>query len=154
MDDPRFAVRQTPHKGLGVFARERIAKGARLAAMAGDVSREADLDPEWFAMQIGDDLWLASEGSHLDDYFNHSCDPNAGFVLGDPVLYALRDIAAGAEICWDYSTSISEMGWTLDCACGAANCRGVVRSWLELNTQERERLRPIALQYLRDKIVG
>ena len=56
-------------------------------------------------------------------------DPNAGFAAGEPVLYALRDIRAGEEVCFDYSTAMSEAGWELECRCGAAGCRGVVRAW-------------------------
>ena len=44
-------------------------------------------------MQVGPDRWLCSAGEALDDCINHSCDPNAGFATGEPVLYALRDIA-------------------------------------------------------------
>ncbi|MEI7684009.1 MAG: SET domain-containing protein [Planctomycetota bacterium] len=33
-----------------------------------------------------------------DDCGNHSCNPNAGFITGEPILYALRDIDVGEEI--------------------------------------------------------
>ncbi len=111
-----------------------------------------ELDERWFAMQVGPDLWLCSDGTHLDDCINHSCDPNAGYVTGEPILFALRDIAAGEEITWDYSTSIAEAGWRLECRCGSKNCRGIVVSWGELPAVERERLRPLALSYLRSLV--
>jgi hypothetical protein len=66
------------------------------------------------------------------------------------VLYALSDIAAGEQIAWDCSTSIAELGWTLECRCGADKCRKIVRAWWELPAEERTRLRPIALTYLRE----
>ena len=65
-------------------------------------------------IQIADDLFIGPrelderEGAMI--FSNHSCEPNGGFLKGDPVLYALRDIAAGEEIGWDYSTSIAEPG--------------------------------------------
>jgi hypothetical protein len=101
------------------------------------------------AMQVGPDLWLCSDGSSVDDMLNHACAPNTGFLQGDCVLYALRDIAAGEEVTWDYSTSIAEEGWSLNCMCSALNCRGTVRSWGELTPTDRDRLRPWALAYLR-----
>lgn len=142
-------VRPTPNRGRGVFATRRIRAGERLVALEGWQAHSDELDDEWFAMQLGPDLWLCSHGDSLDDCINHSCEPNAGFSTGEPVLYALRDIAPGEEITWDYSTSLSEAGWTLECLCGTAGCRKIVRSWPELTADERDRLRPIALDYLR-----
>jgi SET domain-containing protein len=144
-------IRQTADRGRGLFATEPIAKGSRLLEMRGQVFAEADLPEEGMAMQVGDDLWLYSTGDQLDDCGNHSCDPNAGFITGLPVLHALRDIAAGEEVCWDYSTSIGYAGWVLACRCGSATCRGMVRSWGELAPADRERLRTFALAYLRQK---
>ncbi|HEV3445086.1 MAG TPA: hypothetical protein VG099_10610, partial [Gemmataceae bacterium] len=59
-------------------------------------------------------------------------------------------IESGEEIAWDYSTSISEPGWSMACRCGCRRCRGVIRPWGELAAADRERLRDIALHYLRD----
>src|SRR3954470_10317610 len=101
-------IRGAGAKGRGVFAVEPIKRDTPLLAMGGQVLTSTQLTDDMLAMQIGDDLWLASEGTLLDDLVNHSCTPNAGFVEGNPVLVALRDIAAGEEICWDYSTSLAE----------------------------------------------
>ncbi len=144
-------IRLTPDKGRGLFASETIAAGAKLVEMSGQVYRVDDLPEEGLAMQVGDDLWLHSAGDLLDDCGNHSCEPNAGFMTGEPILFALRDIAAGEEICWDYSTSIAHGEWSLECRCGAATCREIVRSWGELSITDRERLRGIALRFLRQK---
>jgi SET domain-containing protein len=151
MANPPLEVRQTTDRGRGVFATRPIHAGEQLVALEGWHARTADLDDAWFAMQLGPDLWLCSHGDSLDDCINHSCQPNAGFTTGAPVLFALRDSAAGEEITWDYSTSLSEPGWTLECRCGTPSCRGTVRSWPELSDTDRARLRPIALEYLRSR---
>src|SRR5260370_1689166 len=91
------SVRQTPNMGRGVFATAPIACGTCIAVCQGWRAATAALHDEWHAMQIGPDLWLCSTGDHLDDCINHSCDPNAGFITGETVLYALRDIAAGEQ---------------------------------------------------------
>jgi uncharacterized protein len=148
MHGPELEVRLTAHKGRGVFTRTPIAAGQRILEFQGRVLRSGDLTDDLLAMQIGPDLWLCSDGSLLDDCLNHSCEPNAGFINGEITLGALRDIAAGEEITWDYSTSISEPGWTLDCRCESSRCRRIVRSWSELGAEDCERLRPIALKYL------
>ena len=148
-DEPRLEIRATEHKGRGVFALEAIAKGRRILVFQGSVLPTDELTDDMLAMQIDDDLWLCSDGTLLDDCVNHSCEPNAGFLDGEAVLYALRDIEMGEEIVWDYSTSIGWPGWTLECRCGSTRCRGTVRSWGELEPEDRERLREVALKYLR-----
>ncbi len=142
-------VRMTPNMGRGVFATQAIARGTELVVCQGWLAKSDSLDENWHALQVGPDLWLCSAGDNLDDCINHACAPNAGFSTGEPILHALRDIAAGEQIAWDYSTSIGEPGWTLACLCGAVECRQVIRSWWELGESERTRLGPIALTYLR-----
>ncbi|WP_397209387.1 SET domain-containing protein-lysine N-methyltransferase [Nocardioides sp.] len=57
---------------------------------------------------------------------NHSCDPNLG-IRGDGDLVALRPIAAGDELTYDYSLTVPRnvftRTWHLACACGADRCR-------------------------------
>ncbi|HEV3144359.1 MAG TPA: SET domain-containing protein [Gemmataceae bacterium] len=151
MPDPKLEIRRAGAKGRGVFALEPIGKGQRVLALEGRILRSEDLTDDMLALQVGPDLWLCSLGSLLDDFVNHSCEPNTGFTTGETILYALRNIEAGEEVCWDYSTSISEAGWSLDCCCGSPSCREVVRPWGELTANERDRLRGIALRYLRTK---
>jgi hypothetical protein len=142
-------IRETADKGRGAFTLSPIRKGGLVTVCRGQVLPEKEIPPDYFAMQVGPDLWLCSAGDQTDDCLNHSCDPNVGFSNGDPMLYALRDIQVGEELCWDYSTSIAEVGWFLECCCGSPHCRGIVRSFGELAPADQQRLRPIALQYLR-----
>jgi SET domain-containing protein len=150
MNDPKLEVRPAGSKGRGLFTRQPIARGERILALEGRLLPGAELTDDLLALQVGPDLWLCSNGSHLDDFVNHSCDPSAGFRDGELVLHALRDIEADEEITWDYSTSISEAGWSLECHCGSPRCRGVILPWGELPAAERDRLRDHALRYLRD----
>jgi hypothetical protein len=65
---------------------------------------------------------------------NHSCDPNLWWS-GDE-LVALRNIAAGEEITYDYATdSATESGSDalaagalLRCNCGSMRCRGLIEA--------------------------
>jgi len=145
-------VRATANMGRGVYATEPIQRGTCLVVCQGWLAKTDALPDDGLAMQVGPDLWLCSKGESLDDCINHSCDPNAGFITGEPALFALCDIAPGEQIAWDYSTSIAEPGWTLDCLCGSGRCRGVIRSWWELHDEERTRLRATALTYLREEV--
>ena len=50
------------------------------------------------------DLYLVSgETPEPGDMINHSCEPNCG-LLGQMLLVAMRDIARGEELCFDYAT--------------------------------------------------
>lgn len=145
-------IESSPQHGRGVFAREPIAAGEAILLFGGPHRRRAELQPDEYHLQIGDDLYLGASGG-ADDYVNHSCDPNAGFRNG-LLLVARRAIAAGEEITWDYSTAIDEADFTgFACSCGAATCRGRVHSFRHLDAATRARLAPWVLPYLRDKYV-
>lgn len=147
--DDRWEVRQAGDKGRGVFARVPVAAGDEVLAMQGHLLPTHELTDDLMALQVGPDWWLCSDGSSLDDLVNHSCEPNLGFTHGTTVLYAIRPLAVGEELSFDYSTSLSEAGWQLECHCGAPTCRKIVRAWGDLTEAERTRLRPYALSYLR-----
>jgi uncharacterized protein len=88
------------------------------------------------AIQIGLDLYINLEPPSC--YANHSCAPNAG-VKHDTILVALRDIERDQEICYDYSTTMSENDWTLGCLCGAPQCRRVIQDFHLLPTTLKRR---------------
>lgn len=139
--------------GHGVFARRPIARGERVLECVGRLVSGADVYEGLRAMQVGPDLWLAEDPDRPDasDYVNHGCEPNLGFVDGSRWLFALRDIAAGEELLWDYSTAQDEPGWAVPCRCGARGCRGVITGFSDLSPEVARRLRPIALAWIRDR---
>jgi hypothetical protein len=86
-------------------------------------------DEECYMIQIGVDLYLEPQAPGR--YTNHSCMPNAA-IKDDYRLVALTDIQPDEQICFDYSTTMSEDNWTMECRCGAPNCRGTIRDFGEL----------------------
>jgi SET domain-containing protein len=148
----RLRIDRSRIDSQGVFACEPIPEGAYVVAFRGRVIGPDEItDEKMRVIQIGPDTYLAEDGVHLhvDDLINHACEPNLGFVKGAVELYALRDIAAGEELVFDYSTCMNEPGWTIPCQCGASSCRGQIVSFCDLPPSERARLLPIALDYLR-----
>ena len=125
----------TSNIGRAVFAAERIGAGEEILRFAGPFLRHEQTTPQTLAVQVGPDRYLGASGG-ADDCVNHSCDPNAGLVVRDDgrdvTLISVRDIAAGEEICFDYSTTMDEDDFELDCACGSAACRGRVRDFKHL----------------------
>jgi uncharacterized protein len=114
--------------GGGIVAREDIAQGEPVCVWGGRVIGRKELDalPEaeqQHAVQVEEGLYLAALApDEPSSYFNHSCNPNLGFN-GQIVLVAMRDIAAGEEICFDYAMSDSSDYDEFACACGASTCR-------------------------------
>lgn len=135
---------RVPGKGKGIYAVRPFAKGEVLCVWGGDILNRAQLEtctPEQqtHAVQVEEGLYIVP---HRDpepaDYANHSCEPNAG-VKGQIALCAMRDIAAGEEVCFDYATTDSSDYDEFDCLCGTPSCRGKVRGndWARADVQQK-----------------
>jgi uncharacterized protein len=115
--------------GKAVFANKDFKKGEEIIEWRGPVLSKEELPPIRTAeddrfTQIDNDKYIGESGE-LDDFFNHSCNPNAGllFKYKKIFLIAIKDISKGDEITWDYSTTMDEDDWEMDCMCQSKNCR-------------------------------
>jgi SET domain-containing protein len=128
----KLIVREATY-GRGVFAGEPIPAGSLISRFTGPFLRYDQTSAATYALQIGPDLYIGESGD-VDDLFNHSCDPNAGVKISGTAaeLRAIRDIAPGEEIAFDYSTTLDEGDFTMDCRCGSASCRGVIGDGCDL----------------------
>jgi SET domain-containing protein len=146
-----FVDRSVIH-GQGVFTAEDVCRGAPVLECTGRIVSLSEIKDGMRAMQIGPDKYLVENPEYpsLDDFLNHSCTPNLGFLRGDLTLYALRDIEAGEELSFDYSATMNERGWSMECRCGSAKCRARIRSYGDLFEHEKIQLRQVALGYLRE----
>jgi uncharacterized protein len=143
-------VKSSPQHGKGVFAHTPICAGEVVLIFSGPLLRHPEVDFTDYHLQVGEDAYIGPSGE-ADDYVNHSCQPNCGFQNGLN-LVAIRDIAVGEELTWDYSTAIDEDEFAgFPCSCGAAACRMTVRSFRHLPADVRQRLRPWLLPYLAAK---
>lgn len=152
-------IGETPIRGYGIFAAKDFACGDVIVIDEdGDyydnalslqelLRRGYDLSRDCF--QVGKEFYLLPNGN-LDDLINHSCDPTVGLRLtasGYRVI-ALRDIAMGEELTYDYSTYIgSDSPEQLDCTCGSSLCRGRIGSFATLPDAQKQR-------YLEAGVVG
>lgn len=135
---PLFDVREVQLGAgpeLGCFATAEIAEGAVVWVFTGPTFTYAEMaervrtglertgdDP----LQVDTDAFMGLE--HPAVCFNHACEPNAG-LRGTAELVALRPIAPGEEIRFDYSLTIPASNpWVMafGCACGAEACRGTL----------------------------
>jgi SET domain-containing protein len=116
--------------GRGVFAEVAIPSGTEILNYVGPLLRYSQTTPQTLALQIGPDLYIGESGQ-ADDFVNHSCDPNAGLRISgtDVRLIAIRDIAAGEQVTFDYSTTMDEDDFEFDCLCGSPICRGRIQDF-------------------------
>ncbi len=111
----------------GLFATAPIQRGEVLVVFTGALYRWEAFQalPERdrsLSIQIEAELLLVPRPVCDADYLNHSCSPNAG-LAGQVAVVALRDIAAGEEVCYDYAMSDTLPYDDFDCECGAPTCR-------------------------------
>ena len=84
-------------------------------------------------LQVDDKRYIEMEEPFV--LINHSCDPNCK-IFGNNILKSLRDIHPGEELTYNYSTTMYESEeqepWTMQCACGAKNCLGLIDQFYTL----------------------
>ena len=139
-----FVVRRSSVHGFGVFATGALAAGTRVLEYTGERITHAEA-----AARYDDEradlthtlLFTVDRATVIDGgvaggparYVNHSCDPNceARFEGSRIWIWTARDVAAGAELSYDYEYDW-EPGMTLAdlaeyrCRCGAPGCRGTM----------------------------
>ncbi len=151
-----FSIGET-HLGKAVFAAVPFAEGQPLLEFTGRRFRAARVPS---LMRGGSDRYVQVTPEHymgpsgrMDDLVNHSCDPNAGlrFTNAGVFLVAIRNIAPGDEVTWDYSTTLSESNWHMICQCRAPECRRVIGNFTTLapDRQQFYRARNLVAPYLR-----
>lgn len=119
--------------GKGLFAAEFIPAQSLILELRGPWLGRAQVAKLGaaanYAIQVGPTTYFDPEPPGR--YVNHSCNPNAG-LQHDHLLIARVDIPAGQQICFDYSTTMSECWWTMQCRCGQPNCRTTVKDFHDL----------------------
>lgn len=145
------------HLGKAVYAAVPFAEGDQIVKFTGRRFR-ADQVPSLMRgggdrfVQVTPDHYMGPSG-RIDDLINHSCSPNAGlrFTAEGVVLVAIRPIAPGEEIAWDYSTTLAESNWHMICQCRSPECRRVIGNFETLSPDRQEwfRARNLVAPYLR-----
>jgi hypothetical protein len=97
-------------------------------------------------MQVGYDQFRLPTGS-IEDFFNHSCDPNIGIRLkaNGQIILALRDIAPHEELTYDFSTYQNNPHERMRCLCGAPSCRGMIGNFSSLPLALQRRYRALGV---------
>lgn len=140
-------IKGTVSRGNGVFAAKAFKKGD--VVLVKRIVEECTSNHA-HAAQYGIDKFVRHD--EVSANVNHSCDSNCGTKVdetGRRTLVAIRDIAEGEEITFDYAME----NYTIEhfppqCMCGSANCRGKITGWKDLPKEKKEEYRPWAVPYL------
>jgi uncharacterized protein len=153
---------ETADRGLGVFAAKEFAPGdVVMMDFDGDYyeqvlsyrelcERSIELK---YPLQVGSDLFRVPSGS-MDDFTNHSCDPNTGIRMypHGTVVLAIRMVGMHAEITFDYSTYLNNPYEKIRCRCATSTCRGIIDNFDTLQRELRQYY--LALGIVGDFAVG
>jgi SET domain-containing protein len=147
----RIQARRSGVHGKGVFAVQDIAEGETIIEYVGEViswQEAQDRHPHdpaqpnhTFYFHVDEDHVIdATHAGNSSRWINHSCEPNC-FTderSGRIFIVALRNIAAGEELNYDYGLMVDErytkkLKAEYPCWCGSARCRGTLlapkRGW-------------------------
>src|ERR1041385_4381119 len=156
-----LVVRPSPIHSVGVFTTTVIRKGSRVVEYAGERITPEEADRRYDGVSRTylyglEDGKTVIDGEGLGAYLNHSCDPNCEVdeVKGRVWLYAIRNIAAGEELVWDYN--LYDDDDPAPCHCGSPKCRGTMysREWiakLRRRGARKEKRREVAGQKRKSK---
>ena len=141
---PAFTVKRSNIHGNGVFARRKIAAGERIVEYCGErvpwdeaTRRAAESGGPvnhtfFFSLADGN---VIDGGRHGNEarWINHACEPNceAQEEDGRVYIYALRDIARGEELNYNYALVYDErhtpaVKRAFACRCGTPGCTGTM----------------------------
>ncbi|HVQ77451.1 MAG TPA: SET domain-containing protein-lysine N-methyltransferase [Candidatus Binatia bacterium] len=140
---PAIGIRPSPIQGQGVFALRAIPAGTQIIEYTGEMITAEEADNRYddttmerhhtFLFSLDDGRCIdAGVNGNEARFINHSCDPNCAAIETDGHIWieAMRPIAAGEELTYDYAYERSEIDEALAglyvCRCGARACRGTI----------------------------
>ena len=147
-----LVIRSSSIHAAGCYTLKPVRRRAIVCEYAGPRFTKKEADERYRDRIVTYLFSLGDEGMVIDGFgtamfINHSCDPNCESAEQDGriVIRALRPIAAGEELTYEYNLhdSDDEIG---DCHCGARECRGTMFSDAEVKRRERKARRQARLE--------
>ena len=123
----------TPPHGFGSRAISVIPAGTSVATFGGTAMSRVDFsqyeaDRRSRSLQVDTNvIFLGPPSREPGDSINHSCEPNCG-MRNATTIVAMRDIAVGEELTFDYAMSDASDYDEFDCNCRTSLCRGRVQA--------------------------
>ena len=137
-------IRSSAIHAAGCYTTSPIRKGAHVAEYTGPRLSKSEADacyddlPITYLFGLGDGSTVI-DGHCMAMFINHSCDPNCETheQRGRVWIKAIRNIAAGEEITYDYCLYDGDEDDAV-CNCGAPSCRGTMYSEEEILRRKKK----------------
>lgn len=144
----KIEVRES-NKGKSLFTKEEIKKDEKIL----EFEKKFQKNVTETSMQIDENLHQESKNlTALENFLNHSCEPNGYIDFKDLTFRALRNIKKGEELTFNYNTSDWDMGEGFDCKCGSKNCLHKIKGFKILTIIQKNKLEPLLSPFLKKKL--
>jgi len=137
-------IRSSALHGAGVYTLAPIARGSKVLEYTGPRLSTKETDGMYADSEVTylfgmDDGKTVIDGFGMAAFVNHSCQPNCDTDEIDKRIWiiALRDIAPGEELTYDYNIYDAEPGEKSPCYCGTSACRKTMYSEDEIARHKR-----------------
>lgn len=148
LSEDYWSIKDTPHKGRGVFAKKIIEPGTVIGDYLGILipADDEDMHGPTYAMYYNEEAIIvpddpSSIGAHI---VNHSCMPNCDTYpyKGHTLLFALRKIFPEEELTFHYlidpPADPSKPALMYPCRCGSLICHGTMNTNPEIQKKTTE----------------
>lgn len=140
-----LVVRRSKIHADGVYTTAPIKKRALVAEYTGPRLTNSQAD-DLYEHSPRTYLFGLVDGEHVVDgdgmaaFINHSCDPNceADEIRGRVIIRAIRRIAEGEELAYDYNLYDGDLDDPALCFCGTKRCRGTMYSEKEIKRRKKK----------------
>lgn len=156
--DKGLRIARVHGQGKGVFTSRPYQLQDVILEFGGKKIPSNQISDYTHYLQIAPDMFLGPSGGY-DDFVNHSCDPNCAVVVhkGKYVLKAIKSIACGKQLSFDYGTIMFNEPTTFECACGSVYCRKTIGNFFSLPQELQQHYLkndtvPLLTQYTRDQL--
>ena len=142
----RLLIRKSGIHGAGCYTLAPIPEGAYIVQYTGPVLSKEQADelycerPDTYLFCLGEGEYVI-DGDNVAAFINHSCDPNCETdeVDGKVWVIAIRDIAPGEELAYDYNLYDGDDDDEAPCHCGAKACRGTMYGEEEIERRAKSK---------------
>ncbi len=136
-------VKSSEIHAAGCYTTRAVRKGSRICEYTGPRMAKEEADERYADRHVTYLFGYGEEDMVIDGFgtamfMNHCCEPNCETEEEEGRIFvvALRDIAAGEELVYEYNLWDSDEA-SQDCFCGTPSCRGTMFSPAEVERRER-----------------
>lgn len=141
---PRLIIRSSDIHAAGCYSLDPIRAGQIITEYDGARIPKTVADERYGGRPVTYLFGFGEDGDVIDGFstamfINHSCDANCETEEQDERIFirALRGIAPGEELVYDYHLYDSDLDDEAPCHCGSPHCRGTMYSEAEVKRRAR-----------------